>query len=1002
MARGDERTWTGSGGGWSDTPEGDDPVPLPVDHPFGIVERYRRGATIGIGGMGHVQVTWDRRLRRDVALKEVRHEVKGPAAQRLAREAWITAHLEHPGIVPIYDAGRGEDGALFYAMRLVRGRTLAEALATALDRDARLALLRPYLAVCETIAYAHAQGVVHRDLKPANVMVGPFGEVQVVDWGLARGLEEADSDAAPWRDVANGLTVLGAVIGTPGWMSPEQARGERADTRSDVWSLGAILCALLTGAPPYPEGEGSALVARSREAPEVDLDRRTKGAPPELVAICRRALAPSPEDRYADAAALAADVASYLDGRRVGAHRYTSWELLSGLARAWRAPLVVGGVAVLVLAVGGAAAFVQVRTERDHALVAEARAEAALVDARVALAAVLARQARDAARDDRRPEAETLAVQALALAESPDARGVLARFAAVPRVERLGASSLPVCRMRVVGERLALCLEDGTTSLWDLEDGSPRWHVPYDVEDGALVEALGRVVLVAERRFVVLDVADGREVHRVPHVLENDRGFLAGSARRRVAFLAREVSVLDVATGALTVHAPCGADHPAALAAIDLDEERVAVACGVDHLRVGGEHGFGPAVPFGLGEGLSGPTALGFAQGHVLIGTGDGRIAQVRDAEIRVVAETDNAVRGFRSDGRLVGVLMEQGGARLLDAATWTWAGSLPGSRSLLDVRDGVAWTTGRLLERWRVPLGGGVARLNAPVGLTAAVPSPDGRSLIVTGGRGYAVEHAVADGASLDTAPPRPCVVKDAAWSPDGAWAAIGCAGVDGLAVRGPAGWAEWFGHRGIRRVALLEDGTLFTLSYDPGPLIHAPGTPEPDPTRSVGVLFFDLSATADSVVALAQDGGAWRFAAPDLRGERLFADPDAVAVAWDGARVVTAHADGVQVRDAAGTVLARWGASGARLVDVALSPDGRHVAAADHDGSVWVWRADDGAIAARIDAHRMRAVYVAFEPGGVLVSAGWDGVVGRYGLGPLDTSVDALRAEVDAAWAP
>src|SRR5690606_11029435 len=119
-------------------------------------------------------------------------------AQRLAREAWITAHLEHPGIVPVYDAGRAEDGRLFYTMRLVRGRSLEAALESAPDQADRLGLLRSFLAVCETIAYAHAQAVVHRDLKPANVMVGPFGEVQVVDWGLARGVEEADEVAMPW------------------------------------------------------------------------------------------------------------------------------------------------------------------------------------------------------------------------------------------------------------------------------------------------------------------------------------------------------------------------------------------------------------------------------------------------------------------------------------------------------------------------------------------------------------------------------------------------------------------------------------------------------------------------------------------------------------------------------------------------------------------------------------------------------------------------------------
>jgi len=336
------------------------------EHPFGVDarDRYERGPLLGAGGMGEVFATHDRRLRRDVALKRVSAGPGSFAAARLSQEAWITAHLEHPGIVAVHDAGTDPDGTPWYTMRLVRGRTLSVALDVEGDEE-RLGLLRHLLAATQAVAYAHSHGILHRDLKPDNILVGEFGETQVADWGLARPIDGRDRflDGTKTGGSVPGATFAGAVVGTPGYMSPEQVRGEPATKRSDVWSLGATLHQLMTGRALFDASDADAtLEVRKERGGGVDLEPLE--GPPALVAIVERALATRPQDRYADAAELADDLSRYLDGRRVLAHNYSAGELLLRLIRLWRAPLAVGGVALLVLVVVVAVAWV--RTGRDR------------------------------------------------------------------------------------------------------------------------------------------------------------------------------------------------------------------------------------------------------------------------------------------------------------------------------------------------------------------------------------------------------------------------------------------------------------------------------------------------------------------------------------------------------------------------------------------------------------------------------------------------------------
>ena len=263
--------------------------------------RYVLGDKLGEGGMGGVYCVEDTALSRQVALKAIRVvDSSGQLAARLLREAKIIAQLEHPGIVPVHDVGTLPDGRVFYTMKLVQGRRLdqyaAEAATGVPER------LRTFQKICEAVSFAHAHNVLHRDLKPQNIMVGPFGEVLVMDWGLAKllnpetpadadgreiGLREADKQVAG--------TAHGAVLGTPGYMAPEQARGEVAAVgpRADIYSLGAVLNFLLEGS------------------------RSTRKA---LAAIARKATAEDLEQRYASAQELANDIAHYLDGMPVSAY----------------------------------------------------------------------------------------------------------------------------------------------------------------------------------------------------------------------------------------------------------------------------------------------------------------------------------------------------------------------------------------------------------------------------------------------------------------------------------------------------------------------------------------------------------------------------------------------------------------------------------------------------------------------------------------------------------
>jgi tetratricopeptide (TPR) repeat protein/tRNA A-37 threonylcarbamoyl transferase component Bud32 len=358
---------------------------LTANYPVGSAaggdgQRFRVLRPHARGGLGAVFVALDTELKREVALKQIREEYADDAfsRQRFIAEAEITGGLEHPGVVPVYGLGAQADGRPYYAMRFIKGDSLKEAVARfaamAGSRELELRrLLRRFLDVCNAVDYAHSRGVIHRDIKPANIIVGKHGETLVVDWGLAKTVGHADPSAGE-RTVApsssgSSETLPGSPLGTPAYMSPEQALGdlERVGPRSDVYSLGATLYCLLTGKPPF-ENEDLGVILRAVEEGKFLRPRQVvPSVEAALEAICLKAMATKPEDRYPTPRAMADDLERWMAGEPVSA-----WsEPLAQRARRWarRNRTAVATLAASVLvALAGTAGVLAVQTHANGEL----------------------------------------------------------------------------------------------------------------------------------------------------------------------------------------------------------------------------------------------------------------------------------------------------------------------------------------------------------------------------------------------------------------------------------------------------------------------------------------------------------------------------------------------------------------------------------------------------------------------------------------------------------
>jgi WD40 repeat protein/serine/threonine protein kinase len=523
-----------------------------------VVDRdaYEIAGEVARGGIGRILRAHSVHLGRPVAIKELL--VPGDAAEeRFVCEALVTARLQHPSIVSVYEAGRWPTGELFYAMKLVSGRSLADVLedphstdgegrartprdsapresapstpprVRAADPEAppaktprsfssRLALLPHVIAVADAMAYAHSERIIHRDLKPANVLVGKFGETVVIDWGLAKdlavdhrsGLRPGEPGFAPSPSAPpeppppgaapstpppssgeraatrkngsssgpEGLTVAGAVIGTPTYMPPEQARGLPVDERADVYAIGAILYHVLAGVPPYEGGDARAVLRAVAAGPPPPLAARERRIPVELSTIVGKAMARDPADRYPTARELAEDLRRFTTGQIVGAHKYTRAELARRFVRRYRALISVAAAALTVVVAIGVVAMRRNMAERDRAAARQVEAEAARSEATRRADALTLVQARASAARDPNQSLTLLG----SLSPSFDAWTAARVIAADARSHGLAvvlrghAEYVNDVSFSPDGKRVATASDDRTARIWDLATGESK------------------------------------------------------------------------------------------------------------------------------------------------------------------------------------------------------------------------------------------------------------------------------------------------------------------------------------------------------------------------------------------------------------------------------------------------------------------------------------------------------------------------------------------------
>jgi serine/threonine protein kinase/WD40 repeat protein len=537
-------------------------------------DRYQLKEVVGQGGLGRVVLAHDRELDRPVAIKELIRRTPSSVA-RFRREALVTARLQHPAIVPIHDVGRWPNGAPFYAMKLVEGEDLSARIRATTTLAERLALLPKLITVCEAMAYAHAQRVIHRDLKPSNVVIGEFGEAMIVDWGLAKDLaatetggdEEAGQDI--YRDVgSDDLTREGDVLGTPAYMSPEQAKGEPVDERTDVYALGAMLYHLLAGRAPYAEATTTATapgfarrgVRAVLDAAPPPLAKQVPEAPPELLAIVDKAMSRTAGDRYPSGRELAQELRRFEAGQLVAAHRYSTMQLLRRWARRHRTALVVAAIAGVALLVVGAVSIARVigaervaETERDTAVAERHRADEARVAAETERNELRVLQGEQALARDPTEALDWITITDALPGDLHERAVKVARQATALGVA-FARRQLPGRTVALVGagDRVAAVSTGGAAALWSA-DGTELTRLALGAPGSA-------IALSADGAQIVVATEDGRArwytaLGAQPRTIE------LKSPARLAVFLAPDRVVLALADGAIQFWSASGESH---------------------------------------------------------------------------------------------------------------------------------------------------------------------------------------------------------------------------------------------------------------------------------------------------------------------------------------------------------------------------------------------------------------------------------------------------------
>jgi WD40 repeat protein/tRNA A-37 threonylcarbamoyl transferase component Bud32 len=942
-------------------------------------DRYLLKGVVAEGGHGRILQAEDLYLERLVALKELR-KLGGFTEARFLREARITARLQHPAIVPVYEAGRWPSGEPFYAMKLVSGRSLAHLIGSLHTMSERLAALSHVLSVAEAMAYAHSQRIIHRDLKPANVLVGEFGETVVVDWGLAKDLDSAESvtsahDTYPSTASETEHTEQGTVMGTPSYLPLEQASGAPVDERADVYAIGAILYHLLSGRPPYRGSSAQEILQQVLARSPVPLRILQPKLPEELLAIVSRAMARKPAYRYPSARELAEDLKRFLTGQLVGAHRYSAWHRVRRFARQYQAAVSVATIALVFLVMGGVVDYQRVRRERDRAEEKQAAAEKAEAEARQAERSMVK------AKDDatQRADALTILEARNALANYPEQvfkllNSLSPSFAEWGQVRTLAATA------RSQGESMRL--KGHTRSVRDVQfspDGRQLVTAGYDGRV-FLWELQSRTGTVLEKHY------DGARIA----IFSPDGKYVASSSKYG------PVKLREIATG--TLRELTGHTMPVT-SLVFLPDSRGVVSAGLDgQIRLWDVNSGSSSIVGSQPQGVKGLYILPSGRHVISIGVGD-------TAWIWDLADSS-------------GQLLVRDSQLFTYAAVASRAGSFA-----LGADQGRVYFWGAARDQKRTLDTG-----RGSVGFIAL--SPDGRWLVTTGGRVKLWD--IRRGTSQDLNSDGLGKASTATFSPDGKWLAIG--GGDGKTLlreiaTGISRALPGNGHAVVavafsadsERLAVVGGDSIVRLHPVKAIRPHIVGRHSEEPTA--GLLnerthFIGLSDIknyyADPVTAMAPTPGGSHVLSAGRRDNhvrlsgmenetstKVKAHSGGMTAAYvhpQGSRLITAGGEGtIALWDESGRLLQRLSGAQQTVKVVTLTDQGTWVAAGDTAGGLWLWEVATGK-GRNLGYHEKSILTLAFSPDGRYLASG--GSEGELRLWEVATGVGHTiyrhRAEV------